>query len=345
MQEDLLYTVNENEAWLAVYLYCAEPWEKISVEAIKPFAEMMLDRGLVTQYFYIRYWERGPHLRLRFKGTPQALLEQVKPEMDTYFRNYLQAHPSERQEPQWLEKVEEDYQWYPNDSLQYITYEPEIDRYGGEPEPIGIAERQFQASSNAILDIMSESEDWDYNRALGAAIQMHLGFAYGLDMDLVEASAFYARFFENWLPRAYYHYGEEVSKEELLSRKKETLKVFGENFNAQKSNLLPFFETVWEALRSDEEFEQEWLNEWVRQMRNIGTALKKVQQEGKLNVPEWYMSKEHAGWDRDQVERWAIYDSYIHMTNNRLGIQNRDEGYLGYLVKESFNALTVGPNS
>ena len=33
-------------------------------------------------------------------------------------------------------------------------------------------------------------------------------------------------------------------------------------------------------------------------------------------------------------ERWAIYDSYVHMTNNRLGILNRDEAYLAYIMVE-----------
>jgi hypothetical protein len=39
-----------------------------------------------------------------------------------------------------------------------------------------------------------------------------------------------------------------------------------------------------------------------------------------------------AGLAKQQL--WAIYDSYIHMLNNRLGIMNRDEGYLGFLIKE-----------
>ena len=44
-----------------------------------------------------------------------------------------------------------------------------------------------------------------------------------------------------------------------------------ENFSSHKETLLPFFETVWEALQGGEEFEQEWLNQWVREMKTIGS--------------------------------------------------------------------------
>jgi thiopeptide-type bacteriocin biosynthesis protein len=325
--------------WLGAYLYYAEPWEKILVEAVKPIADQLIDQGHAEQYFFIRYWERGPHIRLRFKGDAAVLDNKVKPQLTEYFETYFKSNPSVREEPNWPEDITEDRKWYPNNSIQFIEYEPEVERYGGE-HGIVIAEQQFQAASNAILAVTQESQDsWDYSRALGGGIQLHLGFGYALGMELDEMSAFFNRFFENWLSRAYYFFEKDIAQEELEKRKKETLEAFEQNFEEQKESLLPFFETVWQALNEGQEFEQEWLNKWVADMSQIGNYLKGIQKKEKLITPDWYMQKKAANFTIEQQERWSIYDSYVHMINNRLGIQNRDEAYLGYLINESIKVL------
>ncbi len=331
--------MENTKKWLAAYLYYAEPWEKILVDALKPFAEKVLKQGLADQYFFIRYWERGSHIRLRFKGDATVLDNKVKPLLIKHFENYFKKFPSVREEPNWPDDIPEDSKWYANNSVQFIAYEPEKERYGGKLG-ILIAEQQFQASSKAILEVTKESlASWDYSRALGAAIQLHLGFSYALGMDLDETRGLFQRFFDNWLSRAYYFFEKDISKEELERRKTETLTAFEKNFNEQKEALLPFFETVWQALHKGQKFEQEWLNQWVDDMEEVGNQLKVIQKNKKLAAPEWYMQKTLDGFSLAQQERWAIYDSYIHMINNRLGIKNRDEAYLGYLIIESIKVL------
>ena len=39
--------------------------------------------------------------------------------------------------------------------------------------------------------------------------------------------------------------------------------------------------------------------------------------------------------DGSENYKVAIYSSFVHMTNNRLGLVNWDEGYLAYLIKSS----------
>ena len=36
---------------------------------------------------------------------------------------------------------------------------------------------------------------------------------------------------------------------------------------------------------------------------------------------------------------WPVLESYVHMTNNRLGILNKDEPFIAYFIKESFLEL------
>ncbi|MEO1052659.1 MAG: thiopeptide-type bacteriocin biosynthesis protein [Bacteroidota bacterium] len=330
--------MDNSNTWLAAYLYYSEPWEGLLSNAVKPFVEDTFKNDLAEQFFFIRYWEKGPHIRLRFKGSEQQLAA-LKPKLTAHFEQYYKDFPSDRDDNEYIRNLPEEHKWFPNNSTQFIPYEPEVDRYGGA-RSILIAEEQFEASSKAILDVISESDEWGYDRALGVAIQMHLGFAYALGMELAETSAFFGQVFENWLPRAYYSYEQGVTPEEMEKRKVATLEAFRENFDNQKEVLLPYFETVWQAFIDGEEFEQAWLNTWLSDMAVIKEKLLEAQQAKQLTPPDWYPINPSKGFTIENIQRWSIYDSYVHMINNRLGIMNRDEGYLGYLIKESLNSIT-----
>lgn len=326
--------IDNEKKWLAAHLYYSEPWHELLVNSIKPLTENIISSGQADQFFFLRYWDRGPHIRLRFKGDPEILENKVKPLLIDHFEKYFEKFPSERKDPVHQEAVGESEKWFPNNTIQFIEYEPEAERYGG-PVAITVAEEQFEASSKAILSIIKNSVDsWDYDHALGAAIQMHLGFGYGLGMDLRELHAFFSIIFSGWLPRAYHSFESNIDAQELDRRKEETLLAFKENFTAQKDTILPFVQTIWNAMNSGQEFEQEWLNNWIHDMEEVRDQLISIQSEYALVVPKRPNRTPHPDFSMTQQDRWLIYDSYVHMTNNRLGILNRDEGYLGYLIKE-----------
>jgi len=329
---------NNDKIWLAAYLYYGQPWEEFLAKAVKPIVEEIMNKKWAEQFFFIRYWEKGPHIRLRFKGDSELLESSVKPLITSHFEKFFKENPSERTEPG--QELSEENKWYPNNSIQFIEYEPEVERYAG-PKGIKVAEKQFMASSKATLEIINnELKDWDYNRALGTAIQKHLAFAYAMDMNLDEATLFFSRFFENWLPRAYYFFEQNISKEELDKRKEETLNAFKINFDNQKEAILPFCQTAWDAFGANEEFDTEWLNNWIEDIKEVRQNLNELHQEGELVTPKWYRIDDNSPAAKEQQELWAIYDSYIHMINNRLGIMNRDEGYLAYLLRESLIILS-----
>ncbi len=324
--------------WFAGHLYYDEPWEVFLTDAVKPFIEDVSSHSLAEGYFFIRYWERGPHIRLRFRGNAEVLEEQLKPMFQEYFHDYFRDHPSQRKPIEGMEKWAEAQRFYPDNSVQFIQYQPEVDRYGGA-EGIGIAERQFQCSTDAVLAIIAESEGWDYNRALGAAIQLHLGFIFAVGMDITEAIAFFTWISRIWLSRTY-RFSADLSREELSQRRETVLNAFKENFLKQQSVLVPYHETLWGAFTDGVEFEQEWLNKWVTGIQGISARLETALLENRIIVPAWFQSLFAPGELSEKIpadarKLWPILESYVHMTNNRLGILNRDEAYLGYLIKES----------
>jgi hypothetical protein len=330
-------TYGASGPWLAAYLYCGEPWENFLVKSVQPFVRTILEEKLADQYFFIRYWERGPHIRLRFTGDETVLEKEVKPRLDEYFRGYFREYPTERQMPEYVKNWPEEHRWYPNDTIQYIQYEPEVTRYGGL-QGIRIGEKQFEASSNAVIAVIEDAEEWEYDRALGAAIQLHLGFAYALGMDLIETREFFSRIAMMWFSRAF-GYDEKMTPEQVKERKEKTWQAFSENFSKQKEVLVPYHETLWEAFTGGYEFDREWLTRWIGDMRTVGQRLEQAQSEGKLEFSRWQRPQVNADIPESRQMLWTILESYVHMTNNRLGILNRDEAYLGYLIKQSLISI------
>lgn len=324
------------KTWISAYLYYAEPWDVFLRKGVNPFVKKVLKEKLATGYFFIRYWERGPHIRLRFSGEQQALDEKLKPFITEHFESYFKQHPSSRVDPPGLETLPATQQWFPNNSVQFIPYEPEIQRYGGEMA-ISVAEQQFQASSDAVMGVMNDT--WNYERALGTAIQMHLSFAHTLGMDIAETAEFYSYIFHSWLPMAYNGFAQGMSREKQIELQNEAIKAFEQQFVLQEAMLVPYHQMILEALNEKTDFEEDWLNKWIADTGIVYGHLKGLQDIGKIEYPDRYAFSKPFQTREERRQLWSIYASYVHMTNNRLGIQNRDEGYLGYLIMKSLECV------
>ena len=84
----------------------------------------------VDRWFFIRYFDPGPHLRIRVHAEPATLRREVLPLVHDWAADLRRAGLAR--------------------SLQLDTYEPEADRYGGV-EALEAAERVFAADSDAVL--------------------------------------------------------------------------------------------------------------------------------------------------------------------------------------------------
>ena len=212
--------LSNRKQWLSTHLYYAEPWEDFLIYGIKPFIEDIKARKLADQFFFIRYWLKGPHIRLRIKGDHHVLKNELKPYLITYFKGFFHQKPSTRKKSAWSKNEKPYQQWLPNNSIQFINYEPETKRYGGK-EAIALAEFQFESSSTAVLTVLEENlGSWDYDMAMGYALQLHLSFAFAIGMNLQETSKYFNAVFENWLPQAFCFYEDQINEMELQNKKK-----------------------------------------------------------------------------------------------------------------------------
>jgi len=329
--------------WLAGYLYYSGDQETFLTQAVAPFVHTVLAHGWARQGFFIRYGERGPHIRLRLQGQSDTLERTVKPQFTSAFQDYYACYPSRREEPAWVQELPPEQRWFPNNTVQFAVYEPEIARYGG-PVGMRIAEQQFHASSCAVLALLHESEVWSYDRALGAAIQLHLTFAAAVGMDLHETAQFYTGVSQHWCDYAVPSV-TDLSDQARAQRQAKIRRVFARQFAQQQATLVPYHEVLWKALATGTVFAQDWLNRWHHDMLQVGCALRAAQAQQQLRLPPWWQPNAALSTPAARQQLWPIFESYVHMTNNRLGILNRDEAYVGYLLHKSLQVLDTAEKS
>jgi thiopeptide-type bacteriocin biosynthesis protein len=121
--------------WLFMKLYCAQTLqEDLIAGSIRAFIQTMLQRRLAADWFFIRYTDSEPHIRLRFCGDPQQLICQLLPELCRWGEQLMSEGPCQK--------------------FTFDVYEREIERYGC---PVGIeaAEQLFCADSTTVVDMLS----------------------------------------------------------------------------------------------------------------------------------------------------------------------------------------------
>ncbi|AUG76447.1 hypothetical protein CFP65_1558 [Kitasatospora sp. MMS16-BH015] len=115
--------------WLYAKLYCStvRQDEVLSRELPELLAALPPE---VDRWFFLRYLDPAPHLRLRFHGDPAALNSRLLPALSAWAERLAATGVIER--------------------LVLDSYEPELERYGG-PAAIAAAERAFAADSRSCL--------------------------------------------------------------------------------------------------------------------------------------------------------------------------------------------------
>lgn len=120
--------------WLTAKIYCGTSVaDAVLKEAVAAVVQRAMADGAADGWYFLRYLDPDPHLRVRFHGAPSRLLSEVMPNLHRMLSDFLGDGRV------WC--------------LQLDTYQQEVDRYGGVVG-IELAERLFQADSEAVLGIL-----------------------------------------------------------------------------------------------------------------------------------------------------------------------------------------------
>ncbi|MGW0711070.1 lantibiotic dehydratase [Streptomyces sp. NPDC002643] len=116
--------------WLYAKLYCpGESQDTVLTRYLPDLLDALPPE--VDRWFYVRYADPRPHLRLRLHGEPRSLTRDVLPTLHDLAADLRRQALADR--------------------LSLDTYEPETERYGGTAATLAAAERVFHADSVAAL--------------------------------------------------------------------------------------------------------------------------------------------------------------------------------------------------
>lgn len=125
--------------WLYLKIYAGEKASDILlVDALYPAIQELINQQIVTKFFFIRYKDQDPHLRLRFQGNPfiefyHYVIRRIEKALSPYVQSGV------------VHKIQTD------------TYQRELERYG--MQSIETCEHVFHHDSLSTLQFMSQTGD------------------------------------------------------------------------------------------------------------------------------------------------------------------------------------------
>ena len=126
--------------WLYIKLYTgAATADKLLGTAVKELTERLLLLGLIDQWFFVRYADPDPHLRIRFHRSPAAT--------EQFYSELLPAVY------QWADQLQQSGLVR---QVQTDTYRRELERYGNDT--IEASEQLFFHDSQAVVSFLSSPD-------------------------------------------------------------------------------------------------------------------------------------------------------------------------------------------
>ena len=209
--------------------------------------------------------------------------------------------------------------------IAWSPYEPELDRYGG-PAGVAVAERLFEDSSRLALALVPEIPSQDRSARLGKALLSILALVHVFVGDRAAAAATMWRYGDDYLRQL-------VPDPDHHSR---LFRNFEQGLSRQADTLGAYVEAAWSALEEGRGLPAA-MARYKSQVEATRERLRRLCDRHRLLAPNG------EPWTHWRPAAASIFPSYLHMTNNRLGVSIQEEAYLavvasGTLVGETGSA-------
>ncbi|MFD9355082.1 thiopeptide-type bacteriocin biosynthesis protein [Streptomyces sp. NPDC060031] len=172
------------DTWHSHHLFLHSAPEDIDAFLLRdaaPVLDGLVASGEADRWFFIRYAQDGPHVRIRVRAPSGSAAAQLPEQLVRAARAVPVAPGS------WPSRHGE---------VRAVAYEPEADRYGG-PGALPVAEEVFAASTQVVLEALRAMHGGAAARLMLAADLAH-ATAYGLGMDRLTAARWLRKHAAGW---------------------------------------------------------------------------------------------------------------------------------------------------
>jgi len=127
--------------WLYLKLYGPRSGQdELLAGPLRDLCREVIRQQIAEEWFFLRYADPDPHLRIRFRGSPERLLKLLLPHLCTWSGSLVEHELCQK--------------------YAFDTYEREVERYGGA-DAVVASETLFAADSRAVLDLLNVTKDSD----------------------------------------------------------------------------------------------------------------------------------------------------------------------------------------
>lgn len=282
--------------WRSYHFFYRRDRDLLLVEFVRPVIAALLADRLIDRFFFIRYPEGGPHVRLRVRLAARraGVAAMVEESLQATAARFLQRWPPQPLPDTGPGEAAHGLRPHPDGVLLPFPFEPETERYGGA-ELLPHSMDFFAVSSVRVLELVAARGDETPGRRLAGALRLLLQQAVGFARDEAELWSLLSY----RLPMAK---GLEAAVHEFGDRRFEVLR---EDYRAL---FLREAEAVAAATHADPPAASgAW---FVEAARRLSQAVRPAAPDA----------------------RWQIGTSQMHMTANRLGVSINEEIYLGRIL-------------
>lgn len=168
--------------WISAHVFYGGDQDRMILTLVPRLMDSLERRRLADGHFFLRYWEAGPHLRLRYRSTNPAATAETEELIRSCVGQYLDRHPSDRHlsEQNYAQMAavvagmegRETYRraMSPNDSISFVPYQPDP----LVPSAAGMLSLHdhYVESSRLAIRVMKRSARQRDRRAAGCAMTL-----------------------------------------------------------------------------------------------------------------------------------------------------------------------------
>lgn len=159
--------------WLSLYIYYKNEQKKDEfIQLISDKMEFLIQAKLIEKWFFIRYWEGGPHIRLRILIDPKN--NQFIINFINDLKKFIYDNPNKDKfsKIEYLKNIKKfqdknsNFLWHEDGDIIKVPYVPEYKRYGGI-DLMPLTETMFQYSTRLVVNLLKEIQTYSQKILVG----------------------------------------------------------------------------------------------------------------------------------------------------------------------------------